>query len=139
MAGKRVLVLSDSDLLFEVIEANLKQIHVQADRLGTVTKTTPSDGNVEHPCGPGSLQPQRCLEKAEANDCDLIVVAISSSNREPLVALFNAALTEHVGRVPLLIISDRGFDACQEGRIFHLDFPFDSAELRYKIQALLAC
>ena len=137
MAGKRVLVLSDSDLLFEVIEANLKQIHVQTERLGGATK--PSNGNAAHSCGPGSLHPQKCLEQATARDCDLIVVAIRSSNGEPLVALFNAALTEHVGRVPLLIISERGFDACQEGRIFHLDFPFDSTELRHKVRALLAC
>jgi DNA-binding response OmpR family regulator len=119
---KRVLVLSDSDLLFEVIEANLKQICLQVD------------GN-QRP-GKSDLQHQDSKQIRD-DDCDLIIVALSSPYGEQVVTLFDAALTGQIGRVPLLIISERSFDASNKGKIFHLEFPFDARELRHKVQGLL--
>ena len=118
-AKKRALVLCDNNLLFDVIKLNLEKVCV------TVTRC-------EREASANRIEEQR-----EVDDFDLIVVAISSSTGEPVVTLFNASLTEQIGHIPLLIISDRKFDPNYEGQIFHLAFPFDANELRRKVQTVL--
>lgn len=116
---KQALVLCDNDLLFDVIKLNLTQIQVETLRH--------KNGTPVH-----SLENQSKEDKP-----DLIVVAISLPDGEPIVTLFNASLTEQIGRIPLLIISDRKFDPNHKGRIFHLDFPFSAIDLRSTVQVAL--
>jgi hypothetical protein len=119
LAGKSAVVLSDNDKLFRAIELNLKRY------LGIeVVKLAPST--------PGQQGSQ-----AEVGDFDLIVVAMSSLTSEPVVALARAALTREIGRVPLLIISERPFRADPDNKIVHLDFPFDIDDLHYKVREIL--
>jgi len=115
---KKVLVVSDGDRLFEVIKINLEKIPVAVDRIENA-----SNGNGHR------------LSNVE--QYNLIVVASGSSTSEPVVSLFNASLTKQIGQIPLLIISDRQFDANESGQIFHLDFPFNATELRKKVKQLV--
>ena len=119
---KLVLVLSDSELLFNVINANL-----QVPKLKLLHHKPASNGTAGLPQNglPASLNP------------DLIIVASSSPHTEPVVALAEAALNDKVGRTPLLIISDRNFATCREKKIFHLDFPFKAETLRNSVLTLL--
>ena len=119
LSGKRVLVLGDSELLFNVIEANLKLARLKIDRFELRRRS------------PGCPRSQACPS------FDLIVVASSSPCSEPVVSLCRAALTEHIGRIPILIISDREFEADHEDLIYHLDFPFEPDALRNLVLALL--
>ncbi len=116
---KKALVLCDNDLLFDIIKLNLKQVNVEIIRF----EKEPSVDPIEKLTG--------------ADDFELIIVAISSSTGEPVVTLFNASLTKHIGQIPLLIISDRKFAPNYKGQIFHLGFPFDADELRHKVQVVL--
>ena len=115
---KKVLVLSDRDMLFDVIKINLEKIPVTVVRFeGAINGNGNQLNNIDQ--------------------FNLIVVASGSSTSEPLVTLFNASLTKQIGQIPLLIISDRQFDPNDAGRIFHLDFPFNAGDLRFKIKQLL--
>ena len=115
---KKVLVLSDRDMLFDVIRINLEKIPVTVVRF---EDTINGSGN----------------HLNNINQFNLIVVASGSSITEPVVTLFNASLTKQIGQIPLLIISDRHFDANNAGRIFHLEFPFNATDLRFKVKQLL--
>ncbi len=112
---KCALVLCDNELLFHVIATNLTKIHVKAKPW--------LNGHAEISEDVGTF--------------DLIVIAFSAPTGEPLVSLFKAALTEAIGKIPLLIISDRRFDSTPAGQIFHLEFPFNAMELRRTVQRLL--
>jgi DNA-binding response OmpR family regulator len=118
-SGRRILVLGDSELLFNVIEANLRQSRLRIDRF-ELRKRNPAS--------------QRARV---SGSFDLIIVASSSPTSEPVVSLSKAALTEHIGHTPILIISDREFEADHEGLIYHLDFPFEPDALRNLVLALL--
>ena len=122
-AKKRILILSDSKLLSNVIEANLKQAHLEVGRFEL------------H--GGNPVSPKNQVFKKGGHP-DLILVASISAASEPIIALFRAALTEKIGQTPILIISDRQFQADPEGQIYHLDFPFAPDALRDRIQTLLA-
>jgi hypothetical protein len=114
--GKRVIILSDNAKLSRAIELKLQ-------------------------CYPGleivKLVPGQRRSPVEIGDCDLIVVAMSSSSSEPLVALAKVSLTGRIGQVPVLVISDRPFRADPDTRIAHLDFPFDIDKLPHKVRELL--
>jgi len=117
-AGKKVLVLSDNSGLARVVEVNLSnQLNMH------VVRSTSSSWRRENP--------------AEIDNFDLLVLAISSSVNEPVVALARASLTETIGRIPLLIISDRPFHSEPEDQIDHLDFPFDVDTLQNKVDEIL--
>jgi DNA-binding response OmpR family regulator len=115
--GKCVVVLSDNDLLARAIELNLN------GRLN-IRVAAPAPGRV-------------AWSEGQAGDVDLIVVALTSQTGEPLVALVRASLAGQIGQVPLLIISDRPFDARPDDQIAHLDFPFHPDELQAKVRGLL--
>ena len=117
--GKRVLVLSDDHRLSRAIELNLRK------RLGVEVVTVASN----------SLEQRGSPTRNDG--FDLIVVAMSSPVSEPVVALARASLVKHIGRVPLLIISDRPFDPDPDDQIAHLEFPFDASALHDKVQGLL--
>ena len=111
LQGKIVLVLSDDDWLLRAIRVNLNA-GLQA-RVVT----------------PG--------EHAVGDLADLIVVAMSRSSGEPLLALAQASLVQSVGQVPVLIISDRPFDPSPTDGISYLAFPFQVEELRSTVMGLL--
>lgn len=115
-APKTILVLSDSELLLQVITANL-------------------DRPVQGVCfAPGEQIPPI----PDNGTLGLIVVALSAPSGEPVVALTRANVLKHVGQVPMLIVSDRRFDPLPEQHIYYLRFPFDAAALRRQVRALLA-
>jgi hypothetical protein len=114
---KKALVFSDNENLSRAIEISL-DILLDVE----IINLTPS-----------SLE---ALKSSNGN-VDLIVMAMSSLNSEPVVTLARTLLTRRVGQVPLLIISDRPFDSVPEVRIFHLDFPFGVDGLRDKVQEIL--
>jgi hypothetical protein len=116
---KRVIVVSDNDGLARAIHLNLKA-HFEADVVLIAPDLSDDKENL-----------------TSAGDCDLIIVATSSPTSEPVVALAKASLTDRVGHVPLLIISDRPFDSDLDARIVHLDFPFTLGELHSAVQDLL--
>jgi hypothetical protein len=74
---------------------------------------------------------------ADASLIRLMVLALSCSTNEPVIALAQVGLTSLIGVVPLLIISDRPFVADPKRNIFHLSFPFYAVSLRRCIAALL--
>jgi hypothetical protein len=117
-ARKKILVLSDSEGLSRAIALNLRgyldveivQLDWCLDELG---------------------------EAPRVDGCSMIIVAASSPSSEPVVGLARAALVEQIGRVPLLIISDRSFDADATCQIEHLGFPFGIDQLHDKVGEIL--
>ncbi len=117
--AKRVLILSDDSRLSKVMKVCLDS------GLGVETIVLTPD----------SLRQQGGLDRN--SHCDLIVVATSSPVNKPVAMLARTSLTEQIGRIPLLIISNRSFDADPNGQIVHLDFPFDADTLRDKVKEIL--
>lgn len=115
LTGKKVLIISDNGGLARVVELNLSirlGMHVSKYETGTVDKDLTSD-------------------------LDLLVLAISSPSKEPIVELARASLVERIGRVPLLIISDRPFQSEPGEPIVHLDFPFSIDALESKAREVM--
>lgn len=118
--AKNILVLYDSDLLFDIIKSNLRHIPLNIQGIGKKSFS------------------EKTKVECRIDNLALIIVAISSvSKGEPLVSLFNTALINQVGRIPILIVSDRKFDSDNRGLIFHLDFPSDVGELCHRVQAII--
>jgi hypothetical protein len=118
--AKNILVLYDSDLLFDIIKSNLKHIPLSIQGIGKKSFS------------------EKIKVEFKVDNLALIIVAISSvSKGEPLVSLFNTALINQVGQIPILIVSDRKFDSDHEGQIFHLDFPLDVGELCHRVQTIV--
>lgn len=129
---KRIFVLTDSDLLYTIIKANLQQPHLRlalhnpfSDARSIEARNNPVQTGCDHQGDPFSA-------------VDLIIVAHSAHTSEPVVTLAQAKLANQIGRIPILIISDRPFEARPVQQIYHLDFPFDSANLRHTVEDLLA-
>lgn len=116
---KRVIVISDNDLLFKAIERNLHN-HLKMEVHGSVADT-----------------PEEMGEQAGQDGWDLMIVAVSEPVGEPVVELVRASLARWLGQVPLLIISERPFDSRPEEKIVHLNFPFSPAALRDTVAQLL--
>ena len=141
LARKRVLVLSDNDGLSRAIKLNLERSDLEV-----VKFALNSPGQQSQPCPEPNRRAVkgRCPEpvegresQAEMDDFDLIVVAMSSSTSEPIVALARASLAGRIGQIPLLIISDRPFHSDPDDQIIHLDFPFDIDGLHAKVKGIL--
>jgi hypothetical protein len=119
MRVKRVIVLSDNDVLFRAIEANLsRRLEVE------VSRSLPDQA--------GSRGDQ-----AEPGRVDLIVVAQSAQTGEPLAALAGASLAEWIGQVPVLTISEIPSEPGGDGSNVHLEFPFHPDELHARVRELL--
>jgi hypothetical protein len=114
-AGKRIVVLSDNEGLSRAIEFNLN-----------------SNLNAEV-----VLMATNASLRYKAEQPDMMVVAVSSPTSEPVVELSRACLAGYIGRVPLLIISDRPFESKPRERITHLDFPFDVDGLHNRVEQIL--
>ena len=112
MTRRRILVLSDNDKLSKVIAWNLEQI------LGQEVVRQVSDPT------------QRSGRQLTENSFDLVVVAVSAADSEPIVTLAKASAAQFADRVPVLIVSDRPFRPDPDARIAHLGFPFEPDELR---------
>ena len=72
-----------------------------------------------------------------AAHCKLLMLALSQSGNEPVVVLARTGLTHLVGAVPLLIISDRLFQADPAQALYHLPFPFRAHTLQQVVSDLL--
>lgn len=117
-----ILLIGDNRFLLRLVATNLAPLTAAAILLGADSCATPFEPDTF-----GSDPP-----------CKLILLALSRSSNEPVVVLAQAGLTQLVGRVPLLIISDRTFQADPERHIFHLPFPFSAQALRQQVADLLA-
>ncbi len=117
MERKQIVVLSDSDGLSRVIELNLKGY---------------PDTEIIRVGWGGAERPEDCL-----GECNLIIVAASACSSEPVVGLARASLIGKIGRIPILIISDRPFEADPVQHIAHLDFPFTIEKLHRAVKELL--
>ena len=120
LSKKNILVLSDSEFLFDIIQVTLQwpRWQVECAELNSPERTSALPGN--------------------ATDIDLIIVASSTITNEPVVVLARAGLTDHIGCIPILIVSDRFFESSLKEQIYHLDFPFEPAQLCHQVRALLA-
>lgn len=119
LAGKRILLVSDDAKLSRAIELNLSN----PSRMVVV--------------GPDDTQLGKRAWAPEMGGIDLLVVAASSPASEPLVLLAQASLTDQIGQVPLLIISDRPFSVVPGTKIGHLSFPFCPGELHRSVREIL--
>jgi hypothetical protein len=129
---KRIFVLTDSDLLFNIIKANLQQPKLRLGLHNPFSGAQPVETKanlVQTACGDHQGDP--------FSEVDLIIVAHSAHTSEPVVTLAQAHLANQIGQIPILIISDRPFEARPIQQIYHLDFPFDSAKLRQTVEDLL--
>ncbi len=115
------MLLGDDPFLLELVGANLAALPLCT--LPLLQRTCPA---MPAP----SVTP-------DASTCRLVVLALSRTSNEPVIALAQAGLTTLIGTVPLLIISDRSFAAAPERNIFHLPFPFRADALHRCIAALL--
>ncbi len=116
---KKVLILSDNEGLSRAIELNLNsRLEVKIIKFA-------------------HKSPEKWKSHTEADDFDLIVLAMSSPSSEPVVALAKASLTRQIGHTPLLIISDRPFNSEPEHQITHLNFPFDIDKLCNQVDEIL--
>lgn len=68
---------------------------------------------------------------------DLIVLALSSVDSEPLVFLARASLGAMIGRVPILIVSERVFSSDPGDNVFHADFPYAAHKLCEQVRKIL--
>lgn len=118
--GKRVIVLSDHNLITRAIELALDG-SMKLDLLSPAPDLLEASGG----------------RRLKIPGCDLIVVAVSSPSTEPVVALVRSSLVDRIGQVPLLIISDRPFAAVPEAKISHLRYPFDPIRLRKRVCQIL--
>lgn len=114
-ARKKILILSDDERVAKIIELVLKR-----------------DPELETEL---TRQSNRAVATGQLS---LIMLVASLPTSEPVVSLAQTALVGHVGRTPLLIISDKPFPASPDHLIFHLNLPFDHDELQHQVQNLLA-
>jgi DNA-binding response OmpR family regulator len=116
---RRILVLSDNDKLSKAISWNLEQVSGQE-----VVRQV-------------SAPNQETADQLARDGFDLVVVAVSAVDSEPIVTLAKASAAQYADRIPVLIVSDRPFRPDPDARIAHLDFPFEPAELRDAVVKLL--
>ena len=114
---KKILLLSDHESVAKIIE------QIRSNDLAITRFLLPVPGEVER--------------KVNANDFDLLILALSSYANEPLVALARTSLAGLIGRMPILVISDKPFQSDPATQISHLDFPFSIEQLIIRIDELL--
>ena len=128
MNTKQVIVLSDHQGLARLIALTLHKdaLASEALRIVSIDPSTPQESAL-------MATDLSCKPKTAA----LIVIALSAHDSEPLVALVQAGLEGCIGKVPILIISDRPFQPALDVQIVHLTFPFLFDELRDTVRAML--
>ena len=134
LVGKKVLVVSDSDKLSRAIELNLSFcLGIETVTLATDTIENDIGSDIGNDIGNEGDND----DEGDNDNFDLIVVAMSSPVSEPVVALARASLSDYIGRVPILIISDRPVNPAPDAYIAHLDYPFNASGLHNKIKEIL--
>jgi DNA-binding response OmpR family regulator len=116
---KRILVVSDDKRLSRAIELNLHNrlaVDIVMDATGPL---------------------ERVVGRTKNGDLDLIVVAASSLSSEPVITLARARLAHHIGRIPILLISDRPVAPAPDTKIDHLAYPFGINELCEAVKEIL--
>jgi len=116
MSDGRILIVSDHPKLARAIELGLqpRRSVTWLARESREAKLPPADG------------------------WTAIIVSLSSAIGEPLAALQRAGLTPCIGHIPILIISERSFQAGPRDLVQHLDYPFTPEALRQAVDALMA-
>lgn len=117
-----VLLIGDNSFLLRLVATNLAPLNAASILLDPETNVIPANTDSAH----------------DGRPYKLILLALSRSSNEPVVVLARAGLTQLVGLTPLLIISDRAFQADPVRHIFHLQFPFSAEALRQQVAELLA-
>ena len=115
MAGGKILIVSDDPRLARAIELNL-------GNRWPVTSLVLANFEAKQP---------------PAGAWALIIVSLCSQVGEPLVALQRAGLTHCIEQTPILIISERAFDAGPRDLIQHLDYPFTPEALAQTVERLM--
>lgn len=117
--SKQVHVLCDHDALYAAIELKLTGLtNVHVIRLNS--NPTALAGN-----------------KHTAAESDLIIVASVPPISDPISILSRAALLNHVGRMPVLIISEQPSKPESGEKITYLNFPFDLDDLTDTVADIL--
>jgi hypothetical protein len=117
--NKQVPVLCDYDALYAAIELKLSALpQVRVVRLES--------------------NPTRRLEsRPPTGQFDLIIVAPVPPLNDPMSILARAALLDHVGRAPILIISEQPTRPESDDKITYLNFPFDMDDLTGTVENIL--
>jgi DNA-binding response OmpR family regulator len=109
----RIAIVSDNDRLAQALEMALNK-RWQVVRLATPAHASAASANAQ-----------------------LIIVALSLPSSEPIVTLARASLAEHIGRVPILVISEKPFRSDPQAKITHLDFPYSIERLYLRVAQAL--
>ena len=116
MQERQILIVSDHPRLARAIEQNL---HNRWPVTGLVLENF-------------------VARQPPTGDWALIIVSLSSQVGEPLIALQRAGLTGSIEKIPILIVSERAFDAQPHDLIQHLDYPFTPETLGRAVEQLMA-
>jgi len=123
-ADPRILLIGDNRFLLELVTVNLRPAPTRV-----LLVSQHDDGT-----RPESAAALRCHEPQALR---LVVLALSHTGHEPVIALAQAGLTHLIGAIPLIIISDRPFQTNPEQAIYHLPFPFCAYTLQQTVNDLL--
>ncbi len=116
---KEVHVLCDHDALYAAIDLKLRSLaEVQVHRLVA---------------DPLTRQDSPCV----LPEADLIIIASTLPIRDVRSLLSRASLLDHVGRVPLLVISEQPSRSESQDMITYLNFPFDMDDLAHAVGRIL--
>lgn len=119
-----VLLVGDSKFLLELMAVNLAPLATEAILFGG------KQASAWRQAAPTRID-------GAASPFRLLVLALSRSYSEPVVILARVGLTDFVGVVPLVIVSDRPFPADPEQQIFHLSFPCQAHVFRQAVDKML--
>lgn len=110
---RRVILLCDNHNLARAIELLIE------DLPGVIVQTWEL-GQVKEDC--------RCENIPVV--CSLVVVAMSSALREPFLELARSGLAGLVGRVPIVVITERHFEFHPQDLITQVSFPYEINQLK---------
>jgi hypothetical protein len=116
-ARKKILLVSDHESVAKIIE------HLSARDLEITRCMLPVPGDA--------------LPQFQAQDFDLLILALSSFANEPIVALARTSMADLIGKIPILVISGKPFQSDSASRISHLDLLFSVDELNIRVREIL--
>lgn len=118
--SKQVHVLCDYDALYAAIELKLSTLSLVSviRREPTTAAEGPAKGHTD-------------------GEFDLLIVAPVPPIDDPMLLLSRASLLGHVGKVPVLVISEQPSRPESDDRITYLNFPFDLDDLTRTVAEIL--